>query len=150
MFGAVSKLPARAQPCDLTLAASRVGVARSTDGGNTFGPIEFDKALLSPVCQASIVSFDNATYFSNPASTKGRNHLTVRKSIDNAETWASELLVQAGNSAGYSCLVKGAIQRGNSHAQQSEDNGSGEGGILYEAVGGTINFALFPLSLSKE
>ena len=132
-------------------------MARSTDGGNTFGPIEFDKALLSPVCQASIVSFDNATYFSNPASTKGRNHLTVRKSIDNAETWASELLVQAGNSAGYSCLVKGAIQRGNSHAQQSgaavgrpEDNGSGEGGILYEAVGGTINFALFPLSLSEE
>ena len=134
-----------------------VGTARSTDGGNTFGPIEFDKSLISPVCQASIVSFDNATYFSNPASTKGRNHLTIRKSIDNAQTWTSELLVQTGSSAGYSCLVKGAIHTGNNHAQlrepavaSLEDNGSGEGGILYEAVGGTINFAIFPLSLSYE
>ena len=133
--------------------ACGVGTARSTDGGSTFGPLEFDKALISPVCQASIVSFDNATYFSNPASTKGRNHLTIRKSIDNAQTWTSELLVQAGSSAGYSCLVKGAIQKGNKHLQQREtvvasleDDGSGEGGILYEAVGGTIDFAIFPLS----
>ena len=147
------------QQCSLILDACgvHVGTARSTDGGDTFGPIEFDKTLISPVCQASIVSFDNATYFSNPASTKGRNHLTIRKSTDNAHTWTSELLVEAGSSAGYSCLVKGAIQKANSHAQQGEPatpslggDGNGEGGILYEAVGGTINFAIFPLSLSYK
>eukprot|EP01050_Picozoa_sp_SAG11_P043618 SAG11_NODE_20747_length_439_cov_0.608824_2_plen_107_part_01 len=96
--------------CDLSGSWHGAGTARSTDGGNTFGSIQFDKTLISPVCQASIVSFDNATYFSNPASTKGRNHLTIRKSLDNAKTWTSELLVEAGNSAGYSCLVKGAIR----------------------------------------
>ena len=103
-------------------------VAVSNDGGDTFGPLGYDKTLISPVCQASIVSFDNATYFSNPASTKGRNHLTIRKSTDNAHTWTSELLVEAGSSAGYSCLVKGAIQNANSHAQQGRPTTPSLGG----------------------
>jgi sialidase-1 len=38
-------------------------VAVSNDGGSTFGPIHFDAALISPVCQASIVTFAGATYF---------------------------------------------------------------------------------------
>jgi sialidase-1 len=43
-------------------------VAISHDDGETFGPVLFDAALVSPVCQASIVSFGDATYFSNPDS----------------------------------------------------------------------------------
>ena len=50
------------------------------------------------------------------------------------------MLVEAGNSAGYSCLVQGGIQGGDRKA-------STEGGILYEAVGGAIKFVRFPLSL---
>ena len=83
----------------------------------------------------AIVSFGNATYFSNPASTSGRNHLSIRKSSDSAASWTSQLLVQAGASAGYSCLVKGAL-----HGHPDS------GGLLYEASDGTIKFARFPLS----
>ena len=111
-------------------------VAVSHDGGMTFGPLTYDPALVSPVCQASIVSFGNATYFSNPASTSGRDHLSIRKSTDSAASWTSQLLVQAAASAGYSCLVKGALR---GHADS--------GGLLYEAADGTIKFARFPLSL---
>jgi sialidase-1 len=111
------------------------GVARSNDGGETWSAITYDKVLISPVCQASIVSFDGATYFSNPASTRSRSHLTVRRSTDDAVTWSDETLVQAGASAGYSCLVKGALA-------------NRRGGIVYEGLGeGTIVFSTFPLQL---
>ena len=116
------------------------GVAVSNDGGDTFGPISFDSRLETPVCQGSIVSFDGATYFSNPASNSGRNHLTIKMSTDNTKTWAKSLLIETGNSAGYSCLVKGAIK-------EDGKTPSTDGGLLYEAVGGTIKFARFPLAL---
>ena len=116
------------------------GVAVSNDGGDTFGPISFDARLETPICQGSIVSFGGATYFSNPASTSGRNHLTIKKSTDNTATWGKALQVEAGNSAGYSCLVQGAIQGGDGKA-------STDGGLLYEAADGTIKFVRFPLSL---
>ena len=118
------------------------GIALSTDGGDSFGPISFDSSLISPVCQASIVSFGGATFFSNPASKRGRNHLTIRKSTTNAKTWGAALLVEEGSSSGYSCLVKGAIQDG--------PTASTDGVILYEAVGGTIKFVRFPLSLETS
>jgi len=111
-------------------------VARSDDGGLHFGSITYDHALISPVCQASIVSFNGVTFFSNPATTSGRSHTSIRRSTDNAVSWSSELLVEAGASAGYSCLVKGALI----HSAQTE-----RGGILYEAPGSTIEFADFPL-----
>ena len=115
------------------------GVAISNDGGDTFGPISYDSRLLAPICQASIVSFGGATYFSNPSSDRGRNHLTVKKSTDNTATWAKSLLIEAGSSAGYSCLVKGAIEEGG--------KASTDGGLLYEAVGGSIKFVRFPLAM---
>lgn len=112
-------------------------VAVSLDDGETFGPIQYDPVLVSPVCQASIVSFDGVVYFSNPASREGRTHLTIRKSTDNCATWSAALLVETNRSAGYSCLVKGAL-----HADPSS------GGILYEAHSGSMDFARFPLSLA--
>ena len=116
-------------------------VAVSNDGGNTFGPISFDGPLGDPMCQGSIVSFGGATYFSNPAAITSRSHLTIKKSTDNTATWGKSLLVEAGNSAGYSCLVKGAIQGG------AGGKASTEGGLLYEADDGSIKFVRFPLSL---
>jgi sialidase-1 len=115
-------------------------VAVSNDGGDTFGPISFDGPLGNPICQGSIVSFGGATYFSNPALESSRSHLTIKKSTDNTATWGKSLLVEAGDSAGYSCLVKGAIQGGDGKA-------STDGGILYEATDGSIKFSRFPLSL---
>lgn len=111
------------------------GIARSSDGGETWSATTYDSVLISPVCQASLVSFENATYFSNPASTHSRSRLTVRRSTDNAVTWSAETLVQAGASAGYSCLIKGALP-------------DRRGGIVYEGVGeGTVVFSTFPLQL---
>jgi len=111
------------------------GVAFSNDGGSTFGPITFEKELISPVCQGSTVTFGGSTYFSNPASTSGRNHCTVRKSADGVN-WPSKFLIEAGASAGYSALVGGPV------------GGTTHGGILFESTaGGSISFALFPLAM---
>ena len=116
-------------------------IALSRDDGQTFTNISYDSTLESPVCQASIVSFDGATYFSNPASTHGRNHLTIRKSVDNAATWSGgSLLVQEGNSAGYSCLVRGMLP-------PKKGEPGPVGGILYEDTKGGISFARFPLAM---
>ena len=118
-------------------------VAVSNDGGDTFGPISFDGPQSNPLCQGSIVSFGDATYFSAPAQASSRGNLTIKKSTDNTVTWGKSLLVEAGNSEGYSCLVKGAIQGGDGKA-------STDGGILYEAADGTIKFSRFPLSLDSS
>ena len=117
-------------------------VAVSNDGGDTFGPISFDGPQSNPLCQGSMVSFGDATYFSAPAHVS-RGNLTIKKSTDNTATWGKSLLVEAGNSAGYSCLVKGAIQGGDGKV-------STDGGILYEAADGTIKFSRFPLSLDPS
>jgi len=118
-------------------------VAVSNDGGDTFGPISFDGPLGNNLCQGSIVSFGDATYFSSPAQLSSRGNLTIKKSTDNTATWGKSLLVEAGNSAGYSCLVKGAIQGGDGKV-------STDGGILYEAADGSIKFSRFPLSLDSS
>ena len=40
-------------------------ISVSDDGGDTFGPIYYDHALISPVCQASIATFAGSTYVPN-------------------------------------------------------------------------------------
>ena len=44
--------------------------------------------------------------FSNPNSTRGRNHITIKASLDNGKTWPPEkhLLLDEGLGAGYSCM----------------------------------------------
>lgn len=109
------------------------GVAFSMDDGETWTAISYEKQLVSPVCQASTVTFGNVTYFSNPHTSSGRQLTTVQSSVDNGNTWQNPILIQAAPSAGYTCLVKGSV--------------NGAGGILYEGlVGGTIDFATFPLT----
>jgi sialidase-1 len=82
---------------------NRRAIARSTDGGKSFGPVEFDEALVEPVCQASLLRIKNLVLFSNPASTR-RENLTVRASRDGGKTWPHKLQLHAGMSA-YSCLT---------------------------------------------
>ena len=83
-----------------------VAVSNATGGyGTSFGSIRPDPALISPVCMASIISNKNALFFSNPATTVGRTHMTVRSSLDDGRTWSRSQLVYAGPAA-YSCLTR--------------------------------------------
>lgn len=114
-------------------------VARSSDGGSTWGNITFDSSLIGPVCQGSLAAFDGSVYFSNPASPSSRSHLTVRRSDDGGFTWLSKLEIQEGASAGYSSLVQGSV------------GDADHGGILYESTSpGSIDFATFPLALGSD
>jgi sialidase-1 len=81
-------------------------VAHSKDGGETFSKPEEDRALVEPVCQASVLRLpgrDGGVLFSNPASTK-RERLTVRLSTDECKTWAHAKVLHEGPAA-YSCLA---------------------------------------------
>lgn len=42
--------------------------AISNDGGNTFGPYQFSRDLIEPVCMAGLINFHGVLYFSNPVS----------------------------------------------------------------------------------
>ena len=87
-------------------------VARSTDGGTTWGALRFDRALVEPVCQASLLSYTamdtddrNRLLFANPASADERHRLTVRLSYDEGKTWPIGKVLEDGPSA-YSCLAE--------------------------------------------
>eukprot|EP01084_Bolivina_argentea_P221130 374610_1 len=82
------------------------GIAMSNNGGTTFTAPYPEKDLISPVCQASIISLNNGSVilFSNPDSTKSRVNMQVKKSIDNGVTWNSTYNLCPSCGAGYSCL----------------------------------------------
>jgi sialidase-1 len=85
-------------------------VALSKDGGRTWGALSYDEALIEPVCQASFLRYTGAgkgkdrILFSNPASKRSRDHLTIRLSYDEGKTWPVARVLHAGPSA-YSCLT---------------------------------------------
>ncbi|MBC8354238.1 MAG: exo-alpha-sialidase [Planctomycetes bacterium] len=88
------------------------GVAISDDGGVSWSECSDDDTLIEPVCQASLIrhSWSDADdksrlLFSNPASKSGRDHLTLRISYDEGETWPIAREIHAGSSA-YSCLTR--------------------------------------------
>ena len=122
-------------------------VAVSTDGGASFGEPAFDKALIEPTCQASVLRIDHAArgegkaasqpspvlLFANPAST-GRRRMTVRMSTDGGQTWPHSRLLDGGASA-YSCMTELPAEDGAETARV---------GMLYEAGGyKRIVFAAF-------
>ena len=64
---------------------SHRGIALSTDGGTSFSKVVFDKALLEPVCMATVVRAappkgDGNVYFANPGQGKGRINGRIRRS----------------------------------------------------------------------
>lgn len=66
--------------------------------------------LQEPVCQASIISVENKTHgnlllFSNPKSG-GRNHMTIRVSKDDGQTWSKGYEYDRRDCMGYSCLTQ--------------------------------------------
>ena len=72
-------------------------------------------ALPEPVCMASLIHVDadknclgkELLLFSNPNSTKHRDYITVKASLDGGITWPDEyqLLLDEGTGWGYSCLT---------------------------------------------
>jgi sialidase-1 len=84
----------------------------SRDGGATWTAPVDQPALVEPVCQASIFRTSwpqggraGLILFSNPAHPGNRVLLTVRGSIDDAQTWPGNLVLHEGPAA-YSCLVR--------------------------------------------
>jgi sialidase-1 len=91
-------------------------VAVTNDMGKTW--IEHPtshNSLPEPVCMASLYKHvynhdgknETILFFSNPSTKKGRNHITIKASFDNGNTWPEEcsILLDAGTGNGYSCLT---------------------------------------------
>lgn len=72
------------------------------------------KTWSEPVCMASLINVpagDNVfgrdiLLFSNPATTEGRHHMTIKASLDGGYTWleANSLLLDEEELWGYSCM----------------------------------------------
>ena len=88
------------------------GISISINSGLNFNKPIGNNQLISPICQSSIISLINninntniyTIYFSNPDSISERVNMTVKKSIDNGNTWNKGYRVFNGSSA-YSCLT---------------------------------------------
>jgi len=78
----------------------------SSDQGKTWKS-KAEPKLIDPSCNGSIIRYTlksdgydkNRLIFSNAASTKGRENLTVRISYDEGETWSEGKVIYAGTSA---------------------------------------------------
>ena len=101
-----------------------------------------ERALIEPgSCMASLIDVDREVgvdlgqwlLFSNPDSTRGRHHITIKASPDRGMTWPKEsrLLLDEGTSAGYSCM------------SMIDDKTIG---ILYEGSQAHMTFQRVPLS----
>jgi len=117
-------------------------VSTTTDMGMTWQEHASSRsALIEPVCMASLISVkaaDNCLgkdllLFSNPNDTKQRKNITIKASMDGGHTWkaSNQLLIDAGQSWGYSCLTM--IDRETV-------------GILYESSAAHITFQAFKLT----
>ena len=92
------------------------------------------KALIEPVCNAGLIRMTHRKHgplliFSNPNTTRGRTHLTLKISNDEGLSWPEKYhrLYDARAGAGYSSLT----QIGDEHV-----------GVLYEGSG-ELNFLRF-------
>lgn len=90
-------------------------VATTKDLGKTWTEHPSSRsALQESVCMASLIKVnaeDNITgkkllLFSNPNTTKGRNHITIKASLDGGFTWPSEhqVMLDEDEGWGYTCL----------------------------------------------
>jgi len=85
-------------------------IAFSDDGGMTWHDQQHADALIEPICQASIRRHSwphdgkpGLILFSNPSS-RSRENVTLKGSLDDGRTWPHAQVLHAGPSA-YSCLA---------------------------------------------
>ena len=113
-----------------------VGVTK--DLGQTWEkhPTNRTAQLKEPVCQGSLLAVDGVpgagrvVLFSNPNTTSGRSHMTLKASTNDAGSWPEDkwLLYDARKGWGYSCLAP--VDK--NHV-----------GVLYESQG-ALNFLKIP------
>ncbi len=117
-------------------------IATTSDFGRTWKEHPTSrKALRESVCMASLLGVkakDNSLgrhllLFSNPDTTKGRNHITIKASLDDGNTWdtGNQVMLDEREGWGYSCLTM--VDRDNV-------------GILYESSVCHMCFQVVPLS----
>lgn len=89
-------------------------VMTTRDLGRTWNEhVSHRTTLREPVCMASLiavpaeknVSGKDLLLFSNPDTTDGRRDITIKASLDGGVTWPYSLLLDEGDSWGYSCLT---------------------------------------------
>ncbi|MEG1649378.1 MAG: sialidase family protein, partial [Rikenellaceae bacterium] len=67
-------------------------------------------ALIESVCMGSLHKHNygkgkSVLLFCNPATKVGRHNMRLRYSLDQGNTWSSGLLLDEGESYGYSCIT---------------------------------------------
>lgn len=90
-------------------------VCTTTDLGRTWTTHPSSLQLREPVCMAGLLHVPaeenvlgkDLLLFSNPDTTSGRNHLTIKASLDSGMTWLPEnsLLLDEEEGWGYSCMT---------------------------------------------
>lgn len=88
-------------------------VAITKDLGQTWDDhVSSRKALIEPVCMASLISHEHSEkgkllFFFNPNNDKQRKSMTIKTSFDQGVTWPSEnqLELYEDRCAGYSCMT---------------------------------------------
>lgn len=81
---------------NLTSTESRVEMETEPGGQRDKRPARFE-----------VPAANDFLLFSNPDSLRGRNHITIKASLDGGKTWPLEhqLLLDEGNGRGYSCMT---------------------------------------------
>ncbi len=123
------------KPMRVVMTTRDMGATWQTHASSEISLIEPDG------CMASLIDVDRETgkdtggwlLFSNPDSTSGRHHITIKASSDRGLTWPEEnrLLLDEGNGSGYSCL------------SMIDDKTIG---ILYEGSQAQLTFQRIPVS----
>ena len=112
-------------------------ISISNDYGESWGDIYDDKALVEPICQASILRYSfkgygrNDLLFINPADKNKRLNMTLRLSNDLGRTWKGEFILHEGPSA-YSDITK--LRNGNVGCLFEAGKNSPYEGIVYREV----------------
>jgi len=78
-------------------------VAVSKDGSQSWDTCYYDKVLIDPVCQGSLLDIKyrhkHVLLFSNPGSTSRREKLTISSSTDDGKSWTNRYLAYDGEAA---------------------------------------------------
>ena len=91
-------------------------ISTTNDLGETWTEHQSSRSVLQePVCMASLIKVEatdnvfkkDILLFSNPNTTKGRNHITIKASLDGGYTFPTEfdILLDEEEGWGYSCLT---------------------------------------------
>ena len=116
-------------------------VATTNDLGRTWTEHPTSRsALREPVCMASLIAVKadenmlgrHILLFSNPNTVRGRNHITIKASLDDGMTWeeVNQVLLDEDEGWGYSCLTMVDAETV---------------GILYESSVAHMTFQTIPL-----